>query len=88
MEYTEEIKKEADSVVINIISKIKKSLGSMVFSEFGYNHIATTLAIQDRQSVLDLAKVAFQTASDEHDEFWLKQIQSLTKQINYLKNKL
>lgn len=47
---------------------------------------AINCAIQDRQSALDLAKVAVQTAADEHDEFWQNEIQSLTNQIEYLKN--
>lgn len=96
MEYTEEVKKEADSVVLKYEGMVKLTAGDVGELKGNVLHLKTVkattasiiCAIQDRQSVLDLAKVAVQTCVDEHDEFWQNEIQSLTKQIEYLKSKL
>lgn len=79
MEYTEEVKKEADSVV-----KKYKYLYDVIHTEVD----AIRCAIQDRQSVLDkiyqlIEKKLFIVSKEVMNE-----IQSLTQQINYLKSKI
>lgn len=76
MEYTEEVKKEADSVV-----KKYKYLYDVIHTEVD----AIRCAIQDRQSVLD--KVLYLKEYYPRIELHV-QIQSLTQQIDYLKSKL
>lgn len=92
MEYTEEIKKEADSVV----EKYKK-LTTYKYQEYAGANPSTfehdkdtlyTLAIQDRQSVLELAEIALEDANWTVVDFWSNKVQSLTQQIDYLKSKL
>lgn len=76
MEYTEEVKKEADSVV-----KKYKYLYDVIHTEVD----AIRCAIQDRQSVLD--KVLYLKEYYPRIELHV-QIQSLTQQIEYLQSKI
>lgn len=55
--------------------------------EFDFKN-AVKHSIQDRQSVLKEVEQAFKTTGVFHSQYWLNRIQSLTQQINYLKNKL
>jgi len=87
MEYTEEIKKEADSTLIRILVDIIDYIEPEHQEE-----LSARLAIQDRQSVLkdnnsvlEMLKLHgdLRTRLPIHER-----IQSLTQQIDYLKSKL
>lgn len=103
MEYTEEVKKEADSVVekcFNVVKKTDTCLHTLKcpnaiscqLSKFGcegWEKISYSLAIQDRQSVLEaiMPLHSYCTTLELHDKI-MNEIQSLTNQIEYLKSKL
>jgi len=87
MQITEQNKQEAER-------QIKRYEGRMPFG--GHPNLTSILptrmsiefAIQDRQSVLNLAKVAVQTCIDETTNWWETEITNITEQIEYLKSKL
>jgi len=83
MEISEQNKQEADKVITTINAILIYNEGVIVTK-----HFVIECAIQDRLSVLDLAKVAVQTCTDETTNWWEKEITNLTEQIEYLKSKL
>lgn len=80
MNITEEQKQEADMIV----EKLKQTyLGSTLHkSDLHF------LAIQDRQSVLEVVKMSYNTCRSAYNEYWENEIKSLTNQIIYLKSKI
>lgn len=81
MEYTEEIKKEADSIIEQYLPIV-----------LDYPNVAINCAIQDRQSVLDNNQKLIAKLINSRTKlaiiFVSQEIQSLTQQIDYLKSKL
>ena len=89
MEYTEEVKKEAD----RIVEKYNKNY-TLNAEPIGYKtrRIATPnkyqCAIQDRQSVLDELKSLFPLQDYNDEVILVSKCKSIMAQIEYLKSKL
>lgn len=73
---TEEQKQEADRIL-------------EIYRLTTYGSIDTIRnAIQDRQSVLEVVKMSYNTCRSAYNEYWENEIKSLTNQIEYLKTKI
>lgn len=83
MEYTEEIKKEADSVYNHYLAIVTNNSNLVIVHD-----ITIKAAIQDRQSVLDALDSLYPKGGCNCDVTLDRLIQSLTQQIEYLQSKL
>jgi len=83
MQVSEQNKQEAEKVITTINAILIYNEGVIVTKHFVFE-----CAIQERQSILDLAKVAVQTCTDETTNWWENEITNLTEQIEFLKSKL
>lgn len=82
MNITEEQKQEADRVYQKYYDIWIKSDMTISVADF------RKIVIQDRQSVLDVVKMSYNTCRSAYNEYWENEIQSLTNQIDYLKTKI